>query len=209
MELFGTGFRNDYDAWNFGENGPYGSFAKRARNAHAISYSDIGEKIDVSNNVVEQFNPLLFAIGKNKSLADGQPMDSETVLTFDIDVSNPNIQNYIQESLNDGIVSFVLTSLHGATQPGVRGSNVYPNFHLKESIFVELGLADAAQLSLVVEINDNSVPEDIDGDGVVGINDLLLLISIWGPCDQCAADINLDGAVDVQDLLFLIAAWSI
>jgi hypothetical protein len=91
----------------------------------------------------------------------------------------------------------------------VRGSNVYPNFHLKESIFVELGLADAAQLSLVVEINDNSVPEDIDGDGVVDINDLLLLISAWGSCDACEADINVDGAVDVQDLLSLIAAWSI
>ena len=107
-----------------------------------------------------------------------------------------------------GIVSFTLTSLHGAENPGLKGGTAYPNFHLKESPAVEFGFADAAQLYIEVEINENTVPEDIDGDGTVGVADLLLLIAAWGPCGGCGEDITNDGVVNVQDVLQMIGAWS-
>ncbi len=49
---------------------------------------------------------------------------------------------------------------------------------------------------------------DIDGDGVVGILDLLMLLSNWGPCKgACPADLNGDGSVGILDLLVLLANW--
>ncbi len=49
-------------------------------------------------------------------------------------------------------------------------------------------------------------PWDLDGDGVVGVGDLLILVANFGPCDrECPADFDEDGFVGVSDLLALIA----
>ncbi len=48
---------------------------------------------------------------------------------------------------------------------------------------------------------------DIDGDGVVGVVDLLLLLGAWGACDACPADIDGDFSVGVPDLLALLGNW--
>ncbi len=53
---------------------------------------------------------------------------------------------------------------------------------------------------------------DLDGDGSVGILDLLILLTNWGPCpdppDPCPADLDGDGTVGIFDLLILITSWS-
>ncbi len=53
---------------------------------------------------------------------------------------------------------------------------------------------------------------DLDGDGSVGIGDLLVLLAGWGACPEtcppaCAADLDGDCAVGIADLLALLAAW--
>jgi len=48
---------------------------------------------------------------------------------------------------------------------------------------------------------------DLDGDGVVGVTDFLLLLAVWGPCPGCAEDLDGDGTVGVTDFLLLLAAW--
>lgn len=51
---------------------------------------------------------------------------------------------------------------------------------------------------------------DIDANGVVNVEDILRLLSEWGPCDgvtSCFSDQTEDGVVDVSDLLMLIANW--
>ena len=48
---------------------------------------------------------------------------------------------------------------------------------------------------------------DINGDGTVGVEELLALIAAWGDCDDCPEDINGDGTVDVSDLLIVIGNW--
>lgn len=46
------------------------------------------------------------------------------------------------------------------------------------------------------------------GDGVVGTDDLLIILSAWGTCtDACPADLDDDGVVALGDLLILLAAW--
>ncbi|MBC8201770.1 MAG: hypothetical protein H8E86_06940 [Planctomycetes bacterium] len=49
-------------------------------------------------------------------------------------------------------------------------------------------------------------PEDINGDGNVGVNDLLAVIDQWGQPGG-SADVNGDGTVDVSDLLTVVGNW--
>ncbi|MHC4273324.1 MAG: FG-GAP-like repeat-containing protein [Planctomycetota bacterium] len=57
------------------------------------------------------------------------------------------------------------------------------------------------------------IPGDLDGDGVVGVLDFLLLLAAWGQCPRpcpplCAADLDGDCYVSVTDFLMLLANWS-
>ena len=54
----------------------------------------------------------------------------------------------------------------------------------------------------------NNCPADINGDGTVGVTDILTVIKSWGACSGCAADINDDGTVDVSDLLDIVGDWA-
>lgn len=70
-------------------------------------------------------------------------------------------------------------------------------------------------------LNENDVPSvapfvhvgsellgDVDGSGIVGMGDLLILLASWGPCAGCQADLNGDGSVGVLDLLIVLGNWS-
>ncbi len=48
---------------------------------------------------------------------------------------------------------------------------------------------------------------DVDGDGVVGIQDFLDLLAAWGPNPGHPADLDGDGVVGILDFLALLAAW--
>jgi len=48
---------------------------------------------------------------------------------------------------------------------------------------------------------------DVNGDGVIDVNDILALIVVWGPCTGCPEDLNNDGSVNVTDLIQLISYW--
>ena len=49
---------------------------------------------------------------------------------------------------------------------------------------------------------------DLDDDGYLNDQDLLLLLQAWGPCPGCRADLDGDGTVGTSDLLVLLAAWA-
>ncbi len=56
-----------------------------------------------------------------------------------------------------------------------------------------------------------SLVGDLNGDGVVGTTDLLVLLSFWGSCDdcdKCYADIDCDCTVGSFDLILLLGNWS-
>ena len=48
--------------------------------------------------------------------------------------------------------------------------------------------------------------EDINGDGVVNVLDMLLVLAAWGGAGG-PEDVNGDGIVNVSDLLLVLAAW--
>ncbi len=83
----------------------------------------------------------------------------------------------------------------------------------KLSIDVDYGIDGSIDETIWI---DNQLvppcPADIDGDDIVNVTDLLLLLAQWGTTDPTKADITgpdgePDGIVDVHDLLALLAAW--
>ncbi len=48
---------------------------------------------------------------------------------------------------------------------------------------------------------------DLDSDGCVGAGDLTYLLTVWGPCTDCAADFDGDGAVGATDLAEILSRW--
>jgi hypothetical protein len=57
------------------------------------------------------------------------------------------------------------------------------------------------------DVEDVPCAEDVDGDGTIGVNDILEIIGSWGPCIGCPADVDGSGEVDVDDVLAVISAW--
>jgi hypothetical protein len=54
---------------------------------------------------------------------------------------------------------------------------------------------------------DNCIPcPDIDGDGEVGVDEILVVIAAWNT-DDANADVNDDGIVDTNDLLLVLSVW--
>ncbi len=73
------------------------------------------------------------------------------------------------------------------------------------------GNRDSANMSVMINQTCRPGPiGDLDGDGHVGVKDLLILLGNWGPCPpkgDCPADLDGDGSVGVKDLLILLGNW--
>ena len=118
-----------------------------------------------------------------------------------------------------------LTSLVGDAGLGVFGSgnvvsesaidnveHLYIQNLVAGEYVLEIRRADFSSASRVFSVawlfpEQNNLPGDINGDGVVDVSDILMLIVAWGPCSDCIEDLNSDGIVDVVDLIQLISYW--
>ena len=74
------------------------------------------------------------------------------------------------------------------------------------------GWSSANVLKCSAEVPDDcETPGDLNGDGVVSVADLLVVIVNWGPCPGgepfCPGDLDGNGAVGVADLVFVITNW--
>lgn len=206
VEVFGAAFRNGWRASTFLENGPYcagcscfpPNSCKGLRNVYP---TDNCADRDISNNIDEAFDPLPYAVGTNTGLAPGALVPAGTVLTFELNVDDPCVQGHLAAALDEGMIDLVVASIFPAVQ---QQSGLFPKVYLKENVLVELGVVSAPQLDLTVVIGPAG---DLDGDGSVGIADLLILLGDWGACPGCQADLDGDGAVGITDLLQLLANW--
>ena len=55
---------------------------------------------------------------------------------------------------------------------------------------------------------DDGCDGDVDGSGEVDFDDVLMILSAWGPCDKdCPEDLNDDQEVGFDDLLIALAGW--
>ncbi len=67
---------------------------------------------------------------------------------------------------------------------------------------------NTSEFSACRTVAASALPGDLDGDGLVGVTDLLALLSSWGNCPGCPADLDGDGTVGMTDLLALLGNWS-
>jgi hypothetical protein len=70
------------------------------------------------------------------------------------------------------------------------------------------GGVDGVQL---LSLDCTGISADVDDDGDVDFQDLLLVLAEWGDCPdppaECPGDIDGDGDVDFEDLLLLLSMW--
>ncbi len=91
-----------------------------------------------------------------------------------------------------------------------------------QDLYSVVGINDAGQIALQLDVDfnlehsallDMARPGDVDGDGSVGVNDLLGVIAAWNEqhTDDCGQatmpDLDGDRLVNVNDLLICIGDW--
>jgi hypothetical protein len=168
VELYGAGFRAGYNALTFQQtttffaNPSAGDYTNRT--AYAACFDTNGVLVDVSNNVGDDgtneianpFEVAPFAVGNSTDVTSGQPMPEGSQITFDLNLNNPLIYSYVQQGLNQGNLSFMITSLVNANY--FSGSPNWPEFF---TIFS--ALADDDQFPLL-DLEGTVVRTNLDAD---------------------------------------------
>ncbi len=209
IELAGVGFRGGFTAATFGENFAYAApgasyLSPGVRNAYAACFDNANNLVDISNHPREGFQPNVFAVGKVAGLAAGQLIAQDSVMTFQVNVSDINIQNYLREGLEAGRTFFSLSSLTFVAQQ----SGNFPAFYSKENTFVQLGFANAAGLRMKARSLPTCIAEDLDCSGLVDSGDVSLVLLDVGPCPGCLTDLDFNEVVDSGDISIVLLNFS-
>jgi len=163
VELFAVGYRNGYSESTFQETSPFGPNGEGTRNAYAAGLNPGGTMVDVSNNVANGFEAVPFAIGTIAGLAPGSFVPADSVMTFNLDLSNPAVVAWLQSSLNDGYLEFMVTSLQSTSQQATSG---FPSFYMKENILNDPTSSDPTDhIAAKLSGNISTVPEP----GTIGL----------------------------------------
>lgn len=216
IELFGVGFRESYIGFDLGLAGPGQRFAE-SDPAYSVSgyvaYPVIGDGAgayhDVSNsysggfsetaagNQTAPFDAMPWAIGET-SLTAGQTVADDTTFSFEVDLNQPGVTAYLQQSLAGGSVGFFLSSMHPAGFQGV-GGGAYPQWYMKESVGL---FANAEAATLTIDFTILPLAGDYNGDGSVTPADYDSWVNSYGQTVSTpgmGADGNLDGVIDAAD----------
>jgi probable HAF family extracellular repeat protein len=100
-------------------------------------------------------------------------------------------------------VDFGLKDMAGWTLIEARGVDIFGQ------TIVGWGRHNGIEEAWLVRLPD-PCPADLNHDGIVGMQDLLLMLNLTGPCQDCmncAGDLNGDCQVDSADFLALFAEW--
>jgi prepilin-type N-terminal cleavage/methylation domain-containing protein/prepilin-type processing-associated H-X9-DG protein len=212
FELYGVGFRNDYERVGFGpldlappefeEGTPYaGNFDSSDRAAYALGDNGLGELVDVSDNVSGGFDTKPWGVGQAE-IAPGSAAVDGTTFTFTFDLELPGVREYLQEALDTGALGLMLTSLHSVSGQG--GSEPYPAFYTKEALDLGTGQPIAPPtLTIDVSIGEEILPGDTAPyDGVIDLTDLNSVRNNFGASGEGVLGDTYpqDGIVDLADL---------
>ena len=208
IELFAAGFRYEYNRMNWVETTPFsdqGPFGTNHRSVYSAGIAEDGALFEVSSNFNDGYTAEPISVASFPGYGIGEVAPEGAVATFDIDLSAPETLGWIGESLDEGRIIFVVTSLVGASQ----GDNILTQFYLRENPLVTAGVRSAANVRIVGRIEEGcDIAADLDGNCEVSGGDLGLMLASWGPCPApCPADLNGDGLVNGADIGLLLAAW--
>ncbi len=200
LELYGVGYRNGFSNATYLEDSNFSEVDPEnqgVRNAFATDFL-MQSPDDISNNVLEGFDTVPWAIGINAGISPGATIPSGTDMTFTLDVANPDVHQYLAEALDEGRLRLMISSLHPAIQQG----GVFASYYMRENFFSG---DQAARLMMEVQLGTPCLG-DFDGDGSVGAVDLATLIGNWGSTDP-TFDLDGSGDVGASDLAELLGRW--
>jgi hypothetical protein len=130
--------------------------------------------------------------------------------------ANGNPVNF--SSLAAGIGGFVLWGIDPGDEAGssVSGAGDVNGDGLAD-LLVGAMRADPAGISSAGEtylVFSPQIRGDINGDGVVSIQDFLFLLQFWGPCPaacppSCPGDVTGDCVIGINDFLLLLQNWTV
>lgn len=217
MELYGVGFRGGYTGFEFsagtfgpplfeelvygysGAGGSYVVYPVVGSNLQAGAFVDVSNSVTGgfsatdSGNTTAPFTPIPWAIGTT-TLSRGDPLPADSTFTFAVDLDGTGVRSYLQQSLANGGVGFVVSSLHSTTA-NYNDVGVYPQWYTKEALDDGVPAALLPQLLIDYTILPAGVPGDYNDNGSVDAADYVL----WrngGPLQNEVEDI---GSVTVQD----------
>lgn len=104
-----------------------------------------------------------------------------------------------------GAASSTSTADFGYPEP-VDGPAVFDSI----GFMLQFNVTDGDIASITSDLSVAGCHFDLDGDGLVAADDLIAMLSLWGPCAEsgpCPGDLDGNGAVDVKDLLQLLGNW--
>lgn len=189
VELFGAGFRNGFTAETFVQTSDFGGLLPAGRNAFAAGYSTNGAVVDISNNVGKTnaafapFEVYPFAIGQTTNAAPGELVPVDSKFTFDLNLDDPLVKQYVQESLDRGRLILTTTGLHRTTQMGTTG---FAAFWTHFNLFDE---GTNIVYGPVLELEATAIrPADSDGDGLPDDWEQFYFSSLIDPLSQNATD---------------------
>ena len=118
------------------------------------------------------------------------------------------------DTTGDGAPDYTVTDFEASTVIGPGASFSDDDFvYVEVSLSTEVGPEFEAIIRVDVPGDTVPCPADVapdGGNGVVDVDDLILIINSWGDCDkgsECPADITANDVVDVDDLLAVINGW--
>lgn len=142
-----------------------------------------GQLVDVTNNITGGFSETApgnltdpfaatpWAVG-TAPLSVGNDIPVNTTFTFDLNLSLPGVESYLQESLSEGAVGFVLSSLHDTTAFGDDGA--FARWHSKEAVALNIPGAEAATLAIEYSFIAPTPDPDFNEDDLVDGIDFLV-----------------------------------
>ena len=165
IELFGAGFRNGFTDATFQQGSAFGGNATGQRNAFAAGYSTSGMLVDVGNNIgktnaaLTPFEVHPFAIGQTTHYQSGDLVATDSKFTFDLNLIDPLVRQYIQQSLNRGRVRLVVSSLHDTG--GQQAATGLPNFATHFNLFNDGPILELEATAIRPDDTDNNgLPDD-------------------------------------------------
>jgi prepilin-type N-terminal cleavage/methylation domain-containing protein/prepilin-type processing-associated H-X9-DG protein len=185
MELFGAAFRHAFTEFGFDEADPTKFTELTGPNSgpdgQYVVYPIVGGEspgtyLDASNNVTggssasapggftDPFEAMPWAVGQAE-LNPGEDVPNRTTFTFDVNLDLAGVRQYVQSSLAEGAIGFMLSTLHVTGEFGVEGA--FPRWFMRESAGSPLNGVPAT-LAIDYEIiestsGDFDRDEDVDG----------------------------------------------
>ena len=179
----------------------------------------IGEQLTVSLNIAGGenvkgyqatvvFNPdalIYFSSANGDYLSDGAFFAAPDVENNYVTLASASLAG---ESNGDGVLATITFQVVDTKASGLFLSQVHLVNPDGERLFpcIENGIGTDGTVEDSTAIEPGYIAEDINEDGVVNIQDLVLVSSNFGKTGENEADINGDGVVDIVDLVKVAAA---